>query len=123
MARSAARKIEVTPQISREKQNILTSPSLGVNTSKRYIRRERRALVGLGALIMGLSCLVIWSNTTVTKAQAKIQKIDQQVSTLQTSNANMKEEISELSSRSRLMQVAKDVGLKMNDKNIRNVTK
>lgn len=123
MARSAARKIEVTPQVSQEKLNITTSPNLGVSTPKHYIRRERRALVGLGALIMGLSCLVIWSNTTVTKAQAKIQKIDQQVSTLQTSNANMKEEISELSSRSRLMQVAKDVGLKMNDKNIRNVTK
>lgn len=123
MARSAARKIEVTPQVSQEKPNITTSPNLGVSTPKHYIRRERRALVGLGALIMGLSCLVIWSNTTVTKAQAKIQKIDQQVSTLQTSNANMKEEISELSSRSRLMQVAKDVGLKMNDKNIRNVTK
>ncbi|WGN89442.1 cell division protein FtsL [Ligilactobacillus faecis] len=123
MARSAAKKIEVTPQVSQEKKNITTSPNLGVSTPKHYIRRERRALVGLGALIMGLSCLVIWSNTTVTKAQAKIQKIDQQVSTLQTSNANMKEEISELSSRSRLMQVAKDVGLKMNDKNIRNVTK
>lgn len=123
MARSAAKKIEVIPQVSQEKKNITTSPNLGVSTPKHYIRRERRALVGLGALIMGLSCLVIWSNTTVTKAQAKIQKIDQQVSTLQTSNANMKEEISELSSRSRLMQVAKDVGLKMNDKNIRNVTK
>jgi len=123
LARSAAKKIEVTPQVSQEKKNITTSPNLGVSTPKHYIRRERRALVGLGALIMGLSCLVIWSNTTVTKAQAKIQKIDQQVSTLQTSNANMKEEISELSSRSRLMQVAKDVGLKMNDKNIRNVTK
>lgn len=123
MARSAAKKIEVTPQVSQEKKNITTSPNLGVSTPKHYIRRERRALVGLGALIMGLSCLVIWSNTTVTKAQAKIQKIDQQVSTLQMSNANMKEEISELSSRSRLMQVAKDVGLKMNDKNIRNVTK
>lgn len=123
MARSAAKKIEVTPQVSQEKKNITTPPNLGVSTPKHYIRRERRALVGLGALIMGLSCLVIWSNTTVTKAQAKIQKIDQQVSTLQTSNANMKEEISELSSRSRLMQVAKDVGLKMNDKNIRNVTK
>ncbi|MEY8661997.1 cell division protein FtsL [Ligilactobacillus faecis] len=123
MARSAAKKIEVTPQVSQEKKNITTSPNLGVSTPKHYIRRERRALVGLGALIMGLSCLVIWSNTTVTKTQAKIQKIDQQVSTLQTSNANMKEEISELSSRSRLMQVAKDVGLKMNDKNIRNVTK
>ena len=35
----------------------------------------------------------------------------------------MKEEISELSSRTRLMGIAKDVGLQMNDKNIRNVTK
>ncbi|EAK3904332.1 cell division protein FtsL, partial [Campylobacter jejuni] len=49
--------------------------------------------------------------------------INQKVSTLQTSNANMKEEISELSSRTRLMEIAKDVGLQMNDKNIRNVTK
>ena len=72
---------------------------------------------------MVMSCLVIWSNTAVTKTQATIQDINQKVSTLQTSNANMKEEISELSSRTRLMEIAKDVGLQMNDKNIRNVTK
>ena len=70
-----------------------------------------------------MESVVIWSNTAVTKTQATIQDINQKVSTLQTSNANMKEEISELSSRTRLMGIAKDVGLQMNDKNIRNVTK
>lgn len=121
MARATAKVLETTPKIQ-------VKPTPTHNKQPRinkdpYIKKERNAVIALGIVLLVMSCLVIWSNTTVTKAQATIQNINQRVSALQTSNANMKEEISELSSRTRLMQVAKDVGLKMNDKNIRNVTK
>ena len=45
------------------------------------------------------------------------------ITKIQGSNTNMKQEISELSSKSRLSKIAKDSGLKMNTKNTRNVTK
>ncbi len=119
----AARKLE-TPQVTQTKTTLDQQPQ---NTTgqlrKMYFKQERNAAIALGVLLVVMSCLVIWSNTAVTKTQATIQDINQKVSTLQTSNANMKEEISELSSRTRLMGIAKDVGLQMNDKNIRNVTK
>ncbi len=119
----AARKLE-TPQVTQTKTKLDQQPQ---NTTgqlrKMYCKQERNAAIALGVLLVVMSCLVIWSNTAVTKTQATIQDINQKVSTLQTSNANMKEEISELSSRTRLMGIAKDVGLQMNDKNIRNVTK
>lgn len=119
----AARKLE-TPQAPQVKTTLDQQPQ---NTAgqlrKMYFKQERNAAIALGVLLVVMSCLVIWSNTAVTKTQATIQDINQKVSTLQTSNANMKEEISELSSRIRLMEIAKDVGLQMNDKNIRNVTK
>lgn len=119
----AARKLE-TPQATPTKTTLDQQQK---NTTgqlrKMYFKQERNAAIALGVLLVVMSCLVIWSNTTVTKTQATIQDINQKVSALQTSNANMKEEISELSSRTRLMEIAKDVGLQMNDKNIRNVTK
>lgn len=119
----AARKLE-TPQVTQTKTKLDQQPqNITGQLRKMYFKQERNAAIALGVLLVIMSCLVIWSNTAVTKTQATIQDINQKVSTLQTSNANMKEEISELSSRTRLMGIAKDVGLQMNDKNIRNVTK
>ncbi len=119
----AARKLE-TPQVTQTKTKLDQQPqNITGQLRKMYFKQERNAAIALGVLLVVMSCLVIWSNTAVTKTQATIQDINQKVSTLQTSNANMKEEISELSSRTRLMGIAKDVGLQMNDKNIRNVTK
>lgn len=119
----AARKLE-TPQVTQTKTKLDQQPqNITGQLRKMYFKQERNAAIALGVLLVVMSCLVIWSNTAVTKTQATIQDINQKVSTLQTSNANMKEEISELSSRTRLMEIAKDVGLQMNDKNIRNVTK
>ncbi|AWZ40691.1 cell division protein FtsL [Ligilactobacillus murinus] len=119
----AARKLE-TPQVTQTKTKLDQQPqNITGQLRKMYFKQERNAAIALGVLLVIMSCLVIWSNTAVTKTQATIQDINQKVSTLQTSNANMKEEISELSSRTRLMEIAKDVGLQMNDKNIRNVTK
>lgn len=119
----AARKLEA-PQVTQTKTKLDQQPqNITGQLRKMYFKQERNAAIALGVLLVIMSCLVIWSNTAVTKTQATIQDINQKVSTLQTSNANMKEEISELSSRTRLMEIAKDVGLQMNDKNIRNVTK
>lgn len=119
----AVRKLE-TPQALQVKTTLDQQPQNTAGQLRRmYFKQERNAAIALGVLLVVMSCLVIWSNTAVTKAQATIQDINQKVSTLQTSNANMKEEISELSSRTRLMEIAKNVGLQMNDKNIRNVTK
>lgn len=119
----AAGKLE-TPQVTQTKTKLDQQPqNITGQLRKMYFKQERNAAIALGVLLVIMSCLVIWSNTAVTKTQATIQDINQKVSTLQTSNANMKEEISELSSRTRLMEIAKDVGLQMNDKNIRNVTK
>jgi len=119
----AARKLE-TPQVTQTKTKLDQQPqNITGQLRKMYFKQESNAAIALGVLLVIMSCLVIWSNTAVTKTQATIQDINQKVSTLQTSNANMKEEISELSSRTRLMEIAKDVGLQMNDKNIRNVTK
>lgn len=119
----AARKLE-TPQVTQTKTKLDQQPqNITGQLRKMYFKQERNAAIALGVLLVIMSCLVIWSNTAVTKTQATIQDINQKVSTMQTSNANMKEEISELSSRTRLMEIAKDVGLQMNDKNIRNVTK
>ena len=35
-----------------------------------YFKQERNAAIALGVLLVVMSCLVIWSNTAVTKTQS-----------------------------------------------------
>lgn len=78
----------------------------------------------IGALVlMILTIAVISGQIGLTKAQFDLQKINQQITTTQNSNVNTKQEISSLSSRDRLLEIAKKDGLTMNNSNIRNVTK
>lgn len=73
--------------------------------------------------LMILTIAIISGQIGLTKAQFDLQKINQQITTTQNSNVNTKQEISSLSSRDRLLEIAKRDGLTMNNSNIRNVTK
>lgn len=70
-----------------------------------------------------MTTMVISANVKLTNAQLNLQDTTSKITKIQGSNTNMKQEISELSSNSRLSKIAKDSGLKMNTKNTRNVTK
>ena len=90
---------------------------------KKFKRRERLAvcvLLGWAAL---LGCVTISSSIHVNTAQSDLQAVTTQVTKLNSKNSNIRQEISELSSRSRLMGIAKKNGLSLNEQNTRNVTK
>ena len=53
----------------------------------------------------------------------QLQKVTQNVSQINNSNESKKQEISELSSRSRLDKIAKKAGLTIDEQKVRNVTK
>ncbi|PEG97078.1 cell division protein FtsL [Lactobacillus sp. UMNPBX9] len=91
--------------------------------SSPYRSKMMKLFAGSMAWIGVMTTMVISANVKLTNAQLNLQDTTSKITKIQGSNTNMKQEISELSSKSRLSKIAKDSGLKMNTKNTRNVTK
>ena len=121
MAQSTARKF--VKKTENEQQQAKNTQSPLERQKLKYKRRERTALcVSLGwAAILG--CLTISSATNLNTAQSNFQNITGEITTLSSKNSNIKQEVSELSSRTRLTDIAKKDGLVLNEQNTRNVTK
>lgn len=77
----------------------------------------------LSLLFMGMMILVISSKVNLSSTQYKLQNINQKIVEIQNDNVNTRQEVSELSNKSRLMKFTQDAGLSMNDNSIRNVSK
>lgn len=90
---------------------------------KKLKRKERIALCALLGWATFLGCVTISSSIRVNNAQSNLQSVTGQVTKLSNRNSNIRQEISELSSRSRLMNIAKKDGLSLNEQSTRNVTK
>lgn len=105
-----------------KKQTTAQSNPLDVQ-KRNFKRRERLAVcVSLGWAAL-LGCVTISSSIHVNTAQSNLQTVMAQVTKLNSKNSNIRQEISELSSRSRLMGIAKKDGLSLNEQDTRNVTK
>ena len=119
MAQAARKIVKQTEQ--RQKNNQQVS-ALEIQKRK-YKRRERLAICTSLGWITVLGCLTIASSTNLNTAQSNFQDITTKITTLNNKNSNIKQEVSELSSRSRLTGIAKKDGLSLNEQNTRNVTK
>ncbi|KRL99914.1 cell division protein FtsL [Liquorilactobacillus satsumensis] len=123
MAQNTARQIKVQPQIEHEPRTLHTKE---VKTYSKRVPLSRLEVFGVviaGLMVMVLMITVISAKITLSKAQYNLQQVNQGIVSLQNKNVDTKQEISELSSRSRLTQIAQNLGLKMNNQNIRNVSK
>nr|WP_054757543.1 cell division protein FtsL [Liquorilactobacillus satsumensis] len=124
MAQNTARQIKVQPQIEHEPRTLHTKE---VKTYSKRVPLSRLEVFGgvviAGLMVMVLMITVISAKITLSKAQYNLQQVNQGIVSLQNKNVDTKQEISELSSRSRLTQIAQNLGLKMNNQNIRNVSK
>lgn len=88
-----------------------------------YLKVERFMVVLISVWISILACLVVASAINLNSTQVHLQKVNAQISSVQSKNANTKQEVGELTSRSRLDSVAKKAGLSMNEQNTRNVSR
>ncbi|GBG93951.1 cell division protein FtsL [Ligilactobacillus salitolerans] len=88
-----------------------------------YLKIEKTMVVLISAWVSILACLVIASAINLNSSQVHLQKINGQITNMQAKNSNTKQEVGELTSRSRLDAVAKKAGLSMNEQNTRNVSK
>ncbi len=83
--------------------------------------RKRLFLIGL--VVFSLAIMLVSTNITATNAESELQTVQEKVSKVQAKNTSAAQEISELSSRSRLNKIAKQYGLSLNNGSIRNVYK
>lgn len=121
MAQNTARQITSDP-IS---QPLHTKQKNSERRSKNvfYLKIEKIMVVLISVWISILACLVIASAINLNSSQVDLQKVNTRISNMQSKNANTKQEVGELTSRSRLDAVAKKAGLSMNEQNTRNVSK
>lgn len=96
------------------------APGYSVNP---YIKKTRALIIKTALCLAFLAIVVVTFNARLATAQLQLQEITQNISQINNSNESKKQEISELSSRSRLNKIAKEAGLTMDEQKIRNVTK
>ncbi len=76
-------------------------------------------------MILFLMVAIFWlinARSSVDAKRQELQNVQRETQALKTEKGNLQQEVNELSSYERVMQYAKDNGLKLEEENIRNVT-
>ncbi|MDN2452500.1 cell division protein FtsL [Lactobacillus sp. UCMA15818] len=124
MAQNTARQLETTlPKRQEQTAPIHKKQSKVKSTRVPFSGFEIMSAILLSLLFMGMMIFVVSSKVSLSSTQYKLQNVNQKIVEIQNDNVNTKQEVSELSNKSRLMKVAQDAGLTINDNSIRNVSK
>lgn len=84
---------------------------------------ELTAIILLAAAAILLCVTSLMTQATLSKQNIALQDIRQASTTVSAQNTNLEQEVEELSRYSRIMEIAQELGLTMNEENVRNVTK
>ncbi|GAA3628552.1 cell division protein FtsL [Lactobacillus hamsteri] len=119
MADSSARRIEFEPNKQVEvgrKRRIAPNPR-----QVRWTGLER-TLVILGSIItLGMMTFLVSSSISATSAQHQLSNVQQEITKIENSNIDLRQQIGELSSSARLNKIARAKGLTLIEKNIRTI--
>ena len=106
------------------KTTTVATPNPSIKTQRvAFSMFEKVLCVGLSLVVFSLAIMLVSTNITATNAESELQTVQENVSKVQAKNTSAAQEISELSSRSRLNKIAKQYGLSLNNGSIRNVYK
>ncbi|MBU7489331.1 cell division protein FtsL [Lactiplantibacillus pentosus] len=106
------------------KTTTVATPNPSIKTQRvSFSMFEKVLCVGLSLVVFSLAIMLVSTNITATNAESELQTVQEKVSKVQAKNTSAAQEISELSSRSRLNKIAKQYGLSLNNGSIRNVYK
>ncbi|AVK63261.1 cell division protein FtsL [Lactobacillus sp. CBA3606] len=84
---------------------------------------EKALCVSFSLIVFALAIALVSVNITIGNAESQLQTIQTKVTKVEASNTSATQQISELSSRTRLNKIAKEFGLSLNNGSIRNVYK
>ena len=79
------------------------------------------AVIGFTALILVFTSLI--TQVTISNQNRQLQDLQNNNVTVSIENNNLNQEVQELSRYNRIMEIAESMGLKMNETNVRNVTR
>ena len=79
------------------------------------------AVIGFAALILVFTSLI--TQVTISNQNRQLQDLQNNNVTVSIENNNLNQEVQELSRYNRIMEIAESMGLKMNETNVRNVTR
>nr|WP_301281410.1 cell division protein FtsL [Aerococcus urinae] len=93
-----------------------------VETSTFFTGKDFLLSAGMILFLMVAIFWLINARSSVDAKRQELQNVQRETQALKTEKGNLQQEVNELSSYERVMQYAKDNGLKLEEENIRNVT-
>ena len=119
MADSSARKIEYEPRKrngSKKRQRVILDPH-----KVPYSILEKTLLILGSVITLGIMIFLVSSSISATSAQHELTENQQSVAKEQNKVTDLRQEIGELTSTTRLNKVAREKGLTLINKNIRTI--
>ncbi|MBD5431543.1 cell division protein FtsL [Lactobacillus agrestimuris] len=119
MADSSARRIEFEPN---EQVNVGNKRRIVLNPRQVRWTFFEKTLIVIGSIVtLGMMIFLVSSSISVTSAQHKLSEVQQRITKVENSNADLSQQIGKLSSSARLNEIARAKGLTLNEKNIRTI--
>lgn len=119
MADSSARKIEYEP---RKRNGSKKRPRIILDPRKVPYSILEKTLLFLGSVItLGMMIFLVSSSISATSAQHELTETQQSVAKEQSKVTDLRQEIGELTSTTRLNKIAREKGLTLINKNIRTI--
>ncbi|WP_297820282.1 cell division protein FtsL [uncultured Lactobacillus sp.] len=120
MADSSARNLNYQQTVQRETEQ--PEKTIVLNPKSVPWSRLEKTLIAIGSVItLGLMTMLVSASVSSTNAQHTLAKEEQTITSKQNRNTDLRQEIGELTSTSRMNKIAKQQGLRLIESNIRNV--
>lgn len=120
MADSSARKINYQESVSQGKTQ--SPKKIVLNPKSVPLNRLEKTLLVLGSLVtLAMMFLLVSGSISSTNAQHKLNDAEHSVASTQNKNTDLRQEIGELTSSTRMNKIAKQDGLRLIESNIRNI--
>ncbi|MBD5430050.1 cell division protein FtsL [Lactobacillus sp.] len=122
MADSSARNFNYNNQNMNQKTEQQPQQKIVLNAGKVPISRLEKFIIVVGSLLsLGMMFLLVSATVAQTSAQHDLANIEQKISSKQSSNTDLRQEIGEMTSTSRMNKIARQEGLSSIENNLRNV--
>ncbi|MFD1124921.1 cell division protein FtsL [Lentilactobacillus raoultii] len=123
LARNLTQEEPEQPYVSTPRRVSQPGRQPGFSPRLRLNAFEKVLIIGGSILLTGLMLMVVSSKIALSNSQHELQHLDTRISNIHNDNTNLKQQIGELQSSSRLQKIAKENGMSLSNGNIRNVTK
>ncbi|MBU7554922.1 cell division protein FtsL [Pediococcus ethanolidurans] len=97
--------------------------AVAIPKSLPFSKFEKILMTFCGIILTGLMIFVVSGKIALSSAEHDLSSSQAQVTKVTSDNSNLKQEVNQLSSRTRLNKIAKQYGLSLTTQNIRNVNK